>query len=1620
MIKRQNLIRLLGAFLIMFLFGSMSAVAGSTSTTKYSKAVATVGTGSGTVYVSTSTTKGTGSTSSTSATNNTSNTSSSVNHTYYYSAEPATGYNFDGWFDNANCTGTAVSATASNYSVSVTTSSTDQNSPVTKTLWAKFSVKPYISSATATKAEGDGTVYVSKTEGTWNTNTASSSATSNAAVTYYFHAVPTAGASFVGWYSDQACTTLVSTNQTYSRTVTPTQDGVNIQYYAKFSYIQTHSKVIVSAVGPGTVFVNNTAALGEYGTTCESSTTKNGVDAVHQYVMHAKEGENSTFVGWFTNAACTGTPVSTEEIYTIEKTGSTNAAAPSVYNYYAKFNTTYSLSITMKGADMLPKIEANGVAIYTSNTKHLEGTTISIQSDEYVTVSSVVKNGSTLAASAGKWTFTMDTNVELTINATMQGIPPSRWMAAVPDRAYVCNLSIPGAHQAVTEGASYSAACQDISIAELFNNGVRAYDLRPTPGNTSADGDYTNLPMKHGSINLGLKLHEAIDILKERLTANPTEFCIIMIRHENDDPSDAQINSYCSKMRALVAHANYKDLFIDFRRDLRMKDVRGKILLLTPGNRAGDRWASADVNNQNDYTHLVGGYYDGGHLGTSMLYGNMRSSLDPGTYFYIQNCYNNYSTADCRYTETTINSTQKVEAAKEGADVAAMYAAIDPEQCVWFINHTSGVSGTGLNALSKSCVYDIAKVTNPAMLAYINSNPFGTADSYGANPLGILMMDYAGVNSTSSTTVSGKDLCQAIIDTNFTDEMKGFHDGTNDVCFLMNVGTGKFLSMGANHATRAVLADHPLAMRIVRDRINNQMLMRFPGTRNGDRQGQINNFLGLVVEDGENRVYADIRQAYADDTRATMTQQVWWNVSSTEPGAEFTIDLASAKGRNKGWNGYNTSYTNFGWVGDKLDFGATGDNAKWIILTKADMAAMLEEADANNPIDITGFIANPRVENNNARHAYNKVWNITGHNNIGLLDADINRGGVEFWNREEFTSMSQKVVLTPGTYRLELDGYYRNGMEQDAEVMFFNRETPNNWPVLYAGNASTPIASVFDRDAGKVHSIPYNFDDARRHFNDDKYNTVLFFTVDGNEPKEVEIGIRKEFVLAQDWLVLNSFRLYGYGDATVNQRAYVEASADYKKLQDYITLYTRMAKSSNNKQLLEAIDLVEGEMGQATTIGEVRNLWAYLDRVSWRSNEEILEADITTADPVDGGNYYLYNVARKSFFLGGNDWGTHAVLGNPGAMVTLEKDGDNFFINTHLPNGEDGGYPKEYLGHNGYVDCPRNDRWTFKAVGDAYQILKANDHAICLASRPASNQVETDTKVAEHGDNALWKLVTIDDFNALIDEHNANFDPYKLIDVSHMIKAPGFNQRDSRDSWISIKNGDGNSGVSTGNDPEFAYEFWKFVDAELYQTIEGLRPGNYWISCNALYRPTNHEQYAPTLQSSASAAPQRRVAAAENGAELFAYAGDYNSATVGQISAVPEVGEEIGNARPGEGTMVDGIGEIPNSVVQATNFFNNGLYKVDYIENVEVGADGKLTIGVRKKTNTAEDWLVVDNFRLYYANNAEDGVTGVEDVEAEEAEVATEYYNLQGVRVENPGRGIYIRVRGEKVDKVRL
>lgn len=55
---------------------------------------------------------------------------------------------------------------------------------------------------------------------------------------------------------------------------------------------------------------------------------------------------------------------------------------------------------------------------------------------------------------------------------------------------------------------------------------------------------------------------------------------------------------------------------------------------------------------------------------------------------------------------------------------------------------------------------------------------------------------------------------------------------------------------------------------------------------------------------------------------------------------------------------------------------------------------------------------------------------------------------------------------------------------------------------------------------------------------------------------------------------------------------------------------------------------------------------------------------------------------------------------------------------------------------------------------------------------------------------------------------------------------------------------------------------------------------------------------------------------------------------------------------------------------------------------------------------------------IYDKNGKKGSFSGIDGIESDDANAEVIFYNLQGIRVDNPANGYYIRRQGSKVDKV--
>ena len=353
-----------------------------------------------------------------------------------------------------------------------------------------------------------------------------------------------------------------------------------------------------------------------------------------------------------------------------------------------------------------------------------------------------------------------------------------------------------------------------------------------------------------------------------------------------------------------------------------------------------------------------------------------------------------------------------------------------------------------------------------------------------------------------------------------------------------------------------------------------------------------------------------------------------------------------------------------------------------------------------------------------------------------------------------------------------------------------------------------------------------------------------------------------------------------------------------------------------------------------------------------------------SAEPADGLECWLYNVGAGQFLAGSNDWGTHASLdyniSSWPMVLRANSSGENrYSIQTNLPNPARGA--NDGLGHNGYVDCgyggdfTTNEgwAWTFEAVGNGnYRIIQSGTDRYLGMTEDERYQVDTDKTGADNPYNQ-WKVVTREQLEALAAAATVE----EPSDVSYFIHQNTFSQndfdgnnKDNANADLNDSKWERNAGEIfnwKGNDVNGDYVF-NIQNAEgkvyLKQVIEGLPAGQYIVECTGFYRDGSYDD--------AIGGSDRQLA--------YIYAGSEDNCTL-----LPSIFDGA-NLGAGYGRF-NSTAIIPDDCVQATRFFRIGTYTVQ-APVVTVDETGTLEIGVYRNGEEvkAGDWIVLDNFRLYY------------------------------------------------------
>jgi len=743
----------------------------------------------------------------------------------------------------------------------------------------------------------------------------------------------------------------------------------------------------------------------------------------------------------------------------------------------------------------------------------------------------------------------------------------------------------------------------------------------------------------------------------------------------------------------------------------------------------------------------------------------------------------------------------------------------------------------------------------------------------------------------------------------------------------------------------------------------------------------------------------------------------------------------------------------------------------WQLVSKEERMADLMTATEEDPKDATWLVNGYDFANQDDR---NSVWKstLTGGNRyaIGGERGDINRSAraVESWNGAVGTFYQDITGLPNGTYGLTVQGFYRDSSTSGIGFKH-NEGTEEIRAFYYANEVSAPLMSICDNGVTEPieNMFPAESDgyflpgdggpalpNAACAFNAGYYWNPEIRVIVSNGT--LRIGIEKTGGVGDDWTLFDNFHLTYYGDIVdvdmlLENLKKVIAEADAyegEKPQFFLDAYNAavaalsstdaevignaMAELNTKLALVKAagtdmanfkktVELCRAEIKDnkyidlAAAIAEAQKLYDNATQAS-DYTDALHQLQIARklnnaergprlwdgSEPMAGEKYYFYNVGQGRFLCGGDDWGAHAALGWPGIEIALEQseiDGNAYRFDTYLNNGG----TSEYLNYDGYMDTPGSD-WVFEPVGDGVYNIVRSDSATCLLGWRPGTAVRVDTDLTGADDpNNQWVLVSRAERDAIAETATAA----NPIDMSYRIGVPNFSQRENMDEsgWTVASDESGTHGIwGRGNNyPDFTYECWNMTFFELSQIVSDLPAGWYEATVTGYYRDGDHnsneidgEHVAGHIEKFVNGEELNREAYFQ----VFTGNGDYEV----QLPSLTDYRDMA----PGQGA-VTAAGEVPEWVYQAVDFFQNNLYKVSLL--VEVGNDGELTLVINKDFQNFRDWVVVDNFRLIYYN---EDPSSVKDVIATEPVRTGKFYNLQGVEVSTPVRGIYVR-DGKKI-----
>ena len=689
----------------------------------------------------------------------------------------------------------------------------------------------------------------------------------------------------------------------------------------------------------------------------------------------------------------------------------------------------------------------------------------------------------------------------------------------------------------------------------------------------------------------------------------------------------------------------------------------------------------------------------------------------------------------------------------------------------------------------------------------------------------------------------------------------------------------------------------------------------------------------------------------------------------------------------------------------------------WQLVTKQErLEKMMAEASLENPVDASWLIPGPDFANNDKRY---EQWTRSLNGGNGRSGDGGVHGSrcIESWNSSNI-DFSVTLNVPNGTYRMQVQGYYRDGNKSDV-VARRTAGTETIRSFYFANEVEHPLMSILDGAMTAEGTSGYAYTEGGFYYPDSQNDANRCFNLHkGYVNPEIEvvvttgtlkIGIKKAEGVSNDWTVFDNFKLTYLGnnidlsDYVNTLNAAIEAAEAFDasttsavlagELADAVSAGKAALSSTNADELSaaagaintaleaakavnvvvlkETLALAKAELsGKELSDDLVDNIRTaaeldynlFLLQTCRKINAQAMKDVYTGSAPEADGEYFLYNIGTGMWLNHGSDWNTHAAVDvYPLPVKLIAAEDGKFKMQTHMFKNRD----EKWINWNTYVDTGDQDTWTFNPVEGKENVYTINSEG---DRTDVGRLIGYDPfGPTDKGDYWYWSNVTKDRYG--VEDTN---NQWKLVtraeleslaeqateanpvDVSYLIENGGLSRVWSLDMYTKACDG-GNGGAHITSGDDNNFDRNSDYGYEVYDA----NSFSFTQELNGL-KPGVYEVSVSGFYRQGDGGFQAGVVN-EDG-ELISEA--YLEAN-GKKAFLPNIATEAGKL-PGIFTQSSVNGTFANWPKEALAAFETGLYGGTKVKCV-VGFDGKLTFGVKQdQKTTGGSWALFDTFRLTY------------------------------------------------------